>query len=131
MKTEVEVHYKSWGREEWIVNTNLYCGKLLHVEKDKYCSLHCHIKKTETFHIIKGSVLFSYQESEITPNGDVPEIARVGEMKSEVLKVGDTFHIKRGLLHRFCGVDDENVILEVSTEHFESDSYRLEPSYPG
>ena len=41
-----EIHKKSWGSEEWLSNNKLYCGKILIIEKDKFCSLHGHKLKT-------------------------------------------------------------------------------------
>ena len=37
---------KGWGREVWIVNGDLYCGKILEISKAKRCSLHFHKLKT-------------------------------------------------------------------------------------
>ena len=52
----IETHEKVWGKEEWITNSPLYCGKILHLKKDFECSFHCHKKKTETFYILEGKV---------------------------------------------------------------------------
>jgi len=38
---------------------------------------------------------------------------------------GDILHIPPILIHQFYGLEDSE-ILEVSTQHFEDDSYRLE-----
>ncbi len=38
----VHIEPKGWGREAWIANTPLYCGKILEIEKGKRCSLHYH-----------------------------------------------------------------------------------------
>ena len=35
---EPERHEKGWGYELWIVNNNLYCGKILHFNNGKKCS---------------------------------------------------------------------------------------------
>src|SRR4051812_37450647 len=42
---------KIWGREIWITNTALYCGKHLLLNKGYQCSLHYHKIKDETFHL--------------------------------------------------------------------------------
>ncbi len=47
---------KVWGHEEWTHNSELYCGKLLYVNHGAACSLHYHIKKTETFTVVRGRV---------------------------------------------------------------------------
>ena len=47
---------KEWGSEYWIVNNDLYCGKLLTLEKNKRCSVHYHKNKDETFYILEGKI---------------------------------------------------------------------------
>lgn len=104
----VKVVKKGWGREEWIENSPLYCAKLLHVKYPKKCSLHFHEKKFETFHMLSGTVLL--------------------EIDNETYKFlpGDTVDIRPYQEHRFGGIDEDSMILEVSTQHFESDSVRIE-----
>lgn len=101
-----EFHDKIWGEEEWIVNNNLYCGKILRVNKGYQCSYHCHKVKTETFYILKG-------------------IARM-KVDGKVFKMyeGEVIDIPIGMYHRFTGITGVE-ILEVSTQHFEDDSYRI------
>ena len=53
---EPERHEKGWGYELWIVNNNLYCGKILHFNKGKKCSWHYHKIKQETFYVQKGKL---------------------------------------------------------------------------
>lgn len=107
------IHQKGWGWEFWVVNKDLYCGKLLFFYKDKKCSWHYHKIKDETFYIQSGEILLTY--------GDDDDIN-----KSEVitLKKGDTFHIYPGLRHQMKAISDTE-LFEFSTEHFEYDSYRV------
>jgi len=98
---------KSWGKEEWIVNTKDYCGKKLHLYKGKRCSLHHHKNKDETFYISEGEVLME-----------------VGD-KKWVMKKGDVQRIMPLTNHRFSGLKD-SIILEFSTHHEDSDSHRVE-----
>ncbi len=35
----VHIEPKGWGREVWIANNPLYCGKILEIRKGKRCSL--------------------------------------------------------------------------------------------
>jgi len=100
-----EIHKKVWGHEKWLFNTPNYCSKILYLNKDYRCSMHHHKIKDETFYILKGLVLME-------KNGD-----------SIKMKVGDSIHISPNDEHRFTGLLDSE-ILEVSTEHYESDSYR-------
>jgi hypothetical protein len=38
---------------------------------------------------------------------------------------GDNFHVYRGLRHRMIAIEDSE-LFEFSTQHFDSDSYRVE-----
>jgi len=66
---------KKWGYEEWIVNTDKYCGKLLYLQKGKRCSMHFHQVKDETFYILQGKVLMEIgnHEPKIMKKRDVQE----------------------------------------------------------
>ena len=101
---------KVWGRELWITNSSLYCGKILLLDKDAWCSLHYHKKKDETFYILSGKVGFECED------------------KADIILVpGDTIHIPPNTKHRFSGIE-ESQIIEFSTHHSDKDSYRLEKS---
>jgi len=104
---------KSWGFELWIANTEKYCGKLLHVMPTKKCSLHFHVLKHETFYIHSGKVLMTL-------------IHKDGLKEDIMMYPGDTLEVPRGLVHRFQAIDTEVDIYEFSTEHFDSDSYRVD-----
>ncbi len=130
-----EIHGKGWGREEWIVNNGLYCGKKLILNKDKKCSIHYHIRKYETFYIEEGKVqMYIYPNGEVNwleteldeKNKNLQDLVRqLGQRKCFIMKKGDVLHIPRGLPHQFYGLEDSKVF-EFSTEHFEEDSYRIE-----
>jgi mannose-6-phosphate isomerase-like protein (cupin superfamily) len=109
---KIKIHKKVWGHEEWMVNTPLYCGKFLYLKKGKRCSMHYHKNKDETFYILKGKVLMQV------------------ENKEKVMKSGEVSHILPLIRHRFSGLED-SVIIEISTHHEESDSYRLEGQLSG
>ena len=111
MLLEPTHHPKGWGSETWLVNTPLYCAKILTLKKGKRCSLHYHKVKTETMLVVEGRVLMLFGASQ-------------DSLQSMELGVGDVFHISPGLLHQFEGISD-SIIHEFSTEHFESDSFRL------
>lgn len=110
-----DTYFKAWGREIWIANSPLYCGKVLVLKKNHFCSLHFHLKKDETFYILEGSVLMEIKD------GDNKEI------ESFVMEEGENINIPPGVAHRFTGMIDSK-ILEVSTQHFEDDSFRLSES---
>jgi quercetin dioxygenase-like cupin family protein len=99
---------KVWGEEHWIVNGK-YCGKKLVLNKGFKCSLHQHKNKDETFYVIKGKVIMEADDEE------------------RIMVPFDYIHIKPRCWHRFSGLEDSEII-EFSTHHEDSDSYRKEPS---
>jgi mannose-6-phosphate isomerase-like protein (cupin superfamily) len=104
---------KSWGYENWIINSPLYCGKILFIKKGKYTSWHYHEKKDECFYILNGelNVLLSWDKSELTA-------------QCVKLHESDSLHIPTGMVHRLYGHTDVTLI-EISTHHEDSDSIRL------
>lgn len=54
---------KGWGREVWIANGDLYCGKILEIRKGKRSSLHYHKLKTESFYLRSGRLKLRIKES--------------------------------------------------------------------
>ena len=105
---------KGWGWERWIVNCEEYCGKLLFFEKDKQCSWHFHKLKDEVFYVQSRRLLVKYSD------GD-----KLEDAEEIVLEAGDNFHVYRGLRHRMIALQDTE-LFEFSTQHFDSDSYRIE-----
>lgn len=107
------IHPKGWGREEWILNSDLYCGKILVFQKSKRCSWHFHKVKDETFHLLSGSisVFYSYMDD-------------LSEANTVKLEIGESFHIPPGMRHQMIAHEDSK-LLEISTTHFEEDSYRI------
>lgn len=119
MKLEVEIKQpikveKAWGYELWIHNDEEYCGKLLVFNHtgDKF-SMHYHLKKKESWLVQQGSFIFSWIDVED------------GKLYSKIIKVGDSVTIERGLPHQLQAIDDLSTIYEVSTQHFNEDSYRI------
>lgn len=105
---DIKIVLKVWGEERWIVNRD-YCGKLLVLKKGFRCSMHYHKVKDETFYINKGKVLMEC------------------DGKKMVMKPGDALLIEPNKNHRFTGLEDSE-IMEFSTHHDDSDSYRNEVS---
>tara|TARA_R110000772_G_scaffold78991_2_gene169169 strand:+ start:142 stop:528 length:387 start_codon:yes stop_codon:yes gene_type:complete len=105
---------KTWGYEEWIHNDEEYCGKLLVFTKVKNrFSMHYHIQKKETWYIQEGRFQFNWIDVEI------------GKLESCILEKGESVLIERGLPHQLIALEDNSVVFEVSTEHFDEDSYRV------
>ncbi len=48
---------KPWGYELWYADTELYAGKILHVDKGHRLSLQFHERKDETSYLLKGRLL--------------------------------------------------------------------------
>ena len=104
---------KGWGHEKWIVNNEMYCGKLLYLEKGKRCSWHYHKIKDETFYLQSGLISLYYGFDE--------DIAKADLL---VLEPGDKFHVPIGLKHQMVALLDSE-LFEFSTQHFDSDSIRI------
>jgi mannose-6-phosphate isomerase-like protein (cupin superfamily) len=114
-KTQLEMTHvdKGWGWERWICNGPEYCGKLLFFNEGKRCSWHVHRLKDEVFYLQSGKMVVYYSE-----NDDL-------ESANEVfLEPGDSFHVYRGLRHQMLALQDSE-LFEFSTQHFDSDSYRI------
>ena len=45
---------------------------------------------------------------------------------TEYIKEGDIIHLKRGQPHQLRAITQDATVFEVSTEHFDEDSYRVE-----
>jgi mannose-6-phosphate isomerase-like protein (cupin superfamily) len=114
MKKEIKHVDKGWGYEKWIVNKTEYCGKLLFFEKDKKCSWHYHKLKDEVFYLQSGKLLVKYSDDD--------DILEAEEL---ILEAGDSFHVYRGLRHQMLSLEPSE-LFEFSTEHFDSDSYRIQ-----
>ena len=104
---------KGWGYEKWIVNKSEYCGKLLFFNDGKSCSWHYHKLKDEVFYVQSGQILVKYSEHD--------DLASAKEL---ILNVGDSFHVYRGLRHQMIALE-KTELFEFSTQHFDSDSYRI------
>jgi|TARA_R110001592_G_scaffold221778_1_gene476664 mannose-6-phosphate isomerase-like protein (cupin superfamily) len=105
---------KKWGYELWIHNDNEYCGKLLVFTKDRNrFSMHYHLQKKETWYIQEGRFQFNYIDVEN------------GKLKGTKLEKGQSVLIERGQPHQLIALEDNSIVFEVSTEHFDEDSYRV------
>jgi mannose-6-phosphate isomerase-like protein (cupin superfamily) len=110
---------KKWGYELWIHNDTDYCGKLLVFNNsgDKF-SMHYHMIKDETWYVQEGAFQFDWIDTE---NGE--------RLYTQIQK-GDVIEIKKGLPHQLTALTDGATIFEVSTQHFDEDSYRIYRNQP-
>lgn len=103
---------KGWGHEIIFENNEHYCGKLLVFKKGCKFSMHYHMIKDETWYVQEGEFVYRWIDT------DTAEINEV------VLKEGDSVRQYPGQPHQLEALTD-GVVFEVSTEHFDSDSYRV------
>jgi len=85
--------------------------KILYIDKNKTLSTHFHVKKTEIFYCVHGCF-------KITLISD-------GETKTFRFNQGQSMLIRPGMVHAIAGLDDKNILLEVSTLDTPEDSYRI------
>lgn len=107
---------KPWGYEEIFVRTDRYVGKLIHVDDQKRLSRQYHVVKDETIYVKSGQMVL-----EINAPGDT-------SYQQILLKEGESYHIRPGIVHRFCALTGPVDILEVSTPELD-DVVRLSDDY--
>ena len=116
-------HNHLWGREEWIVNNDAYCGKLLWIKKGFQSSIHFHPVKRETFLILVGILWLEVWET--------PEEVETTKPPHRILLRGwarDAVEIPPGTPHRFIGDIEDALVVEFSTTHSDEDVVRLQES---
>jgi len=107
-----EIVKKGWGEEVIIVNNDEYCGKILKINAGHEFSFHFHKLKLETFYVLKGIAALKYLD------------LATGEELQATLQKGDIVHIPRCEPHQISA-DFDTEIIEFSTHHEDSDSYRI------
>ena len=109
MNKTIKIVDKVWGDEFWLVNTELYCFKILSLKQGYRCSYHYHKIKDETFFIMSGKIKLKVNN------------------KIKILNAGDSIRIFPNTKHSFEGIE-ESKIIEVSIHHEDNDSYKLNKS---
>ena len=110
--SECDMVSKGWGFELIIVNNDKYCGKCLVFKKGYSFSMHYHLIKQETWYVSKGEFEFTWIDTE------------KGETHTQTLYENDVVTIPIGMPHQLKALQDGE-IFEISTQHFDSDSYRV------
>lgn len=108
-----------WGYELWIHNDSQYCGKkLVFTKAGNHFSMHYHMIKNETWYVQDGEFQFDWIDT------------KDGKRKFTNLKPGDCVYVQKGMPHKLIAKSDMATIFEVSTEHLDSDSYRIYKDTP-
>lgn len=110
---ETYTHKRGWGVEYWIENLPDYCGKVLLIDPNKRCSLHFHVDKLETMYLQSGAATILFIDPE------------TGKEYDQYLFAGDSIKIPRGQVHQIIAGSTGAEIIEFSTKHEETDSYRV------
>ena len=105
---------KAWGHEIIFENNEKYCGKLLVFKKGCKFSMHYHMIKDETWYVQEGQFIYRWINTE------------TAQVEFKHLFPGDSVRIPPGHPHQLEAVTDAT-IFEVSTQHFDEDSYRVMP----
>jgi len=103
---------KGWGEELIIENNYMYCGKLLIFKKGCKFSMHYHLIKDETWYVDSGKFIYRWIDTE------------TAEVVEQVLTKGDVVRQRPGQPHQLEAIE-AGTVFEVSTEHFNEDSYRV------
>lgn len=105
---------KSWGYEDIFVSNDKYCAKYLVFEKaGNKTSMHFHKEKHETWKVVQGSFLVKYIHTD------------VAEVRESVLEKDDIFPIEPMEPHQLIALEDNSIMLEVSTADSVEDNYRI------
>lgn len=111
-----ELVLKGWGSETIFANNELYCGKILAFDKaGNKSSMHFHIDKDESWHVLYGA--FTLRIMDMTT-------ASIDEF---TLEMGESIRIYPMMVHQLEALEDNSLILEVSTRDKPSDNYRVAP----
>lgn len=107
---------KGWGHEDVWVSNSYYCSKTLNFYKvgNKF-SLHYHKNKLETWRVVAGRFMLN--------TIDLVD----GSPHSHELKVNDVWTNPPLLPHQLIALEDNSVMLEISTADDPDDNYRLAP----
>ena len=103
---------KGWGHELIWATNDLYCGKLMHFNKDAKFSMHFHSDKDETWLILEGKFELRYIDT------------KDASTHSKILKEGDTWRNCPLEPHQLICIE-EGIVVEVSTPDSVEDNYRV------
>ena len=105
---------KGWGRELIFATNDKYCGKIMFFDKKgaKF-SMHFHKEKDESWYVLNGSFTLHIIDTD------------TAEMETHVLTKGETWRNEPLLPHQLIAMQDNSIIIEVSTPDSVEDNYRI------
>jgi mannose-6-phosphate isomerase-like protein (cupin superfamily) len=104
---------KPWGHETIWARTDVYVGKILHINAGEALSVQYHNVKDETIYLLSGELIYRIWDGDRPQNVD--------------LTIGEAYRVTPGTIHQMEAVTDCD-ILEVSTPHLD-DVVRLQDRY--
>lgn len=105
---------KPWGHEIWWADTDVYAGKLLHVDAGHRLSLQLHREKDESSYLLSGRLRLTRGSGS-------------DDLEEQVIEPGFAWRVEPGTVHSIEALED-SVVLEVSTPHLD-DVVRLQDRY--
>ena len=104
---------KPWGHETIWARTDMYAGKILHINAGQALSVQYHNTKDETAHLLSGELIYR---------------VKIGDKLEDMrLERGQSFRITPGTVHQMEAITDCDV-LEASTGEVD-DVVRLQDRY--
>lgn len=88
---------KIWGETEEVFNNGIVSVHHLKIKKGGYCSIHKHIFKSNTFHVIYGNLSLKIWRNDENPD-------------ETVVWAGEQSEIEPGVYHQFRGLTDVDCI---------------------
>jgi quercetin dioxygenase-like cupin family protein len=138
MKSEkVEFVETGWGGKEPIINIEEYCAMIINFKKAMVSSVHYHHEKLETYYVLEGRIELRIAEDieeykkqtgthvlPFTKERINPPANYVEHLTGYVVEKGHRFVVPPNTVHQVVALEDSRV-LEISTQHLESDMFRL------
>ncbi len=121
--SEITKIQKPWGHELIWANTDKYVGKMLHIDDGYTLSKQYHRVKDETIYVLSGLLTLELEQTQTTM-----DFLEELEEWTILLDVGESYHIKPGLIHRMVADNGPVDLIEVSTPEL-TDVIRLEDRY--
>ncbi len=101
-----EIFEKPWGYEKIWAQPEDYVGQILHINEGHRLSLQYHQEKEEPIRVLSGGLEVVYSSR------------RDGELKTDIMREGEDFHIYPLMIHRFCATQGTDVdLVGVSTNY--------------